>query len=84
MGRAGTSGVRTGLTGLPSGDLLFAKEGKLFRIAMTSRASLRREGFLLANWLILSPLTFVPREAPPEAKKWIGRAPAGVLVDTRD
>ena len=65
------------------GDLLFAAGGKLFRIAMKSRS--RFDLNASARELVdLTSLTFVPREAPPEAKKWIGRGPAGVLVDTRD
>ena len=63
----------------PDGDLLFAKEGKLFRIAMTSRA--RFDVKAPARELVdLSPLTFVQRQAPVEAKAWIGRPPAGVSV----
>jgi len=62
------------------GDLLFATGGKLFRVAMKSRS--RFDLNAAARELVdLTSLTFVPRDAPPEAKNWIGRGPAGVVVD---
>ncbi len=64
------------------GDLLFATGGKLFRLALKSRGSFGVKAS--ARELVdLTSLTFVSRKAPPEAKNWIGRAPAGVSVDSR-
>jgi hypothetical protein len=62
-----------------NGDLLFAKEGKVFRLAMTSRT--RFDVTAPARELMdLSSLTFVQREAPVEAKTWLGRPPSGVSL----
>jgi hypothetical protein len=62
-----------------NGDLLFARAGRLFRIKMKSRKSF--DANAAARELVdLTSLTFVPREAPAEAKTWIGRTPPGVSV----
>ena len=62
-----------------TGDLLFAKDGRLFRISKTSRKAF--EAVAPARQLVdLNSLKFEPREAPPEAKSWFGTTPAGTMV----
>jgi hypothetical protein len=61
------------------GDLLFARDGKLFRVPMKSRKAFDPE--TPARQLVdLSSLKFEAREAPPEAKSWSGKTPVGRLI----
>jgi len=56
----------------PSGDLLFAREGKIYRAAGDT---------LLAKELVdLSALKFEEREAPIEARQWEGALPIGIRI----
>jgi hypothetical protein len=57
-----------------SGDLLLARDGKIHRVPRASVAV--PNPWTKARVLIdLSPLTFEPRQAPPEATRWIGPPP---------
>jgi hypothetical protein len=57
-----------------SGDLLLARDGKIHRVPRGSVAA--PKPWTKARALIdLSPLTFEPREAPPEATRWLGPPP---------
>lgn len=63
----------------PSGDLLFARNGKIYRVAGDTLT--RADGELLAKELVdLSAMRFEEREAPMEARRWEGTVPAGTLV----
>lgn len=59
-----------------SGELLFAREGRLYRMDLNSRASLGEPDELLD----LREMRFEPISAPHEATLWSGRAPRGRLV----
>jgi hypothetical protein len=58
-----------------SGELLFARDGCLFRL-------LRKDGeFQQPEELVdLRQLRFQERSTPPEAKVWSGRSPRGLLI----
>lgn len=58
----------------PSGDLLLAREGRIYRIG--NHRYPESSGFV-KELIDLSPLHFEEREAPPEAKQWEGPLPAG-------
>ncbi len=63
----------------PSGDLLFARNGKIYRTP--GHTLTRPDGDLSAKELVdLSDLKFEEREAPVEAKQWEGDWPEGTLV----
>ena len=62
------------------GDLLFAKEGRLFRVSLTSRKGFDPEAST-RQLVDLNSLKFEPREAPPDAKSWFGKTPTGTLVE---
>ena len=57
----------------PSGELLYAKDGRLYRAAADSRCGLRESEELID----LRALRFEAVEAPPDAKLWGGRPVAG-------
>ena len=57
----------------PSGELLYAKDGRLYRAAADSRCGLREPEELID----LHALRFEAVEAPPDAKLWGGRPVAG-------
>jgi len=62
-----------------SGEVLFAKDGRLFRVRID-----RRKGPTEPELLIdLSDLAFEPVEAPPEATVWNGPEPRGKLLRSR-
>jgi hypothetical protein len=58
-----------------SGELLFARDGCLFRLPR--KGSEFQEPQEIID---LRQLRFQPRSAPPEAKVWSGRSPRGVLI----
>jgi hypothetical protein len=59
----------------PSGDLLFARDGKIYRTA--GHTLTRPDGDLSAKELVdLSTLKFEEREAPIEARQWEGALPS--------
>jgi hypothetical protein len=58
----------------PSGDLLLAREGRIYRIG--NHRYPESDGFV-RELIDLSPLQFEAREAPPEARQWEGPPPAG-------
>lgn len=58
----------------PSGDLLLAREGRIYRIG--NHRYPESNGFV-KELIDLSPLQFEEREAPPEARQWEGSPPAG-------
>lgn len=59
-----------------SGELLFAREGRLYRVNMNDQTSLGNPGELLD----LRDMRFESVSAPHEAALWSGRAPRGRLV----
>jgi hypothetical protein len=61
------------------GHLLFAREGKIFRIAMASATRFDVTA-PLCELADLSALTFVRRTTPQEAKGWSGKAPVGLSL----
>lgn len=66
-----------------SGDLLFAADGKIFRIPVTSKG--RFELYAPARELIaLSAVRFEAREPVPFATAWVGPRPRGVPIDVSD
>lgn len=54
----------------PSGDLLLARDSRIYRLASNGAG-------LVKELVDLSALTFEEREAPPEARQWEGPSPAG-------
>lgn len=58
----------------PSGDLLLAREGRIYRVG--NHRYPESNGFV-KELIDLSPLQFEEREAPPEARRWEGSLPAG-------
>ena len=61
------------------GDLLFARDGKLFRLAMKSRTAFDVNASP-RELIDLTPMSFEAHEAPPTARKWSGSAPSGRAV----
>jgi hypothetical protein len=66
----------------PSGDLLLARAGKILRIRIPRRSLTAADVWAAARELVdLSSLAFEPREAPPEARRWIGPPPPAPLIE---
>jgi hypothetical protein len=59
-----------------SGELLFARDGRLYRISVYDQASMGKPEELLD----LREMRFESIPAPPEATLWNGRAPRGRLI----
>lgn len=59
-----------------SGELLFAREGRLYRIVVDRRSELGTPEELID----LSDLKFEPSMAPPQAIVWNGRSPRGKVL----
>jgi hypothetical protein len=59
-----------------SGELLFARDGRLYRISVDDQASLEKAEELLD----LREMKFESIPAPHEATLWNGRAPRGRLI----
>jgi hypothetical protein len=59
-----------------SGELLFAREGRLYRIVVDDKSELGTPEELID----LRDLKFEPGVAPPQATVWNGRSPRGKVL----
>lgn len=71
-----TSAAAIGRIGSRAGELLFARQGSLFRVRVDKRNSLDRPEQLID----LGSLKFEPAPAPPEAMRWGGEPVSGKLL----